>query len=54
MNTSKVVTACTHWIDGWCLRPFTLPIVRLDGSDHEAKWDGRSTSESHQGSIEWP
>lgn len=38
MNASIVVTPRTHWINGWFLRPFARPIVRLNGSDHEAQW----------------
>lgn len=38
MSSSVVVTPRAHWVNGWFLRLFARPVVRLDGIDHVARW----------------
>lgn len=38
MASLLVVTPRTHWINGWFLRLFAKPVVRVDGVDHAARW----------------
>ncbi|SJM68918.1 hypothetical protein [Gulosibacter sp. 10] len=32
----------THWLNGWFLRLFTRPVIRVDGAEASAAW-GRPT-----------
>ena len=38
MQSSLTVTPRTHWMNGWFLRMFARPVVRVDGADHAAQW----------------
>ena len=38
MGSSVVVTPRPHWFNGWFLRLFARPCVRLDGVAHDAAW----------------
>ena len=38
MSSSVVVMPRAHWFNGWFLRLFARPVVRLDGVDHVARW----------------
>jgi hypothetical protein len=38
MAATLVVTADTHWFNGWFLRLFARTVVRVDGVEHPARW----------------
>lgn len=52
MTSSVTVTPRTHWVNGWFVRLFARPVVRLDGIDHEARWGRPLQVEATVGSHE--
>jgi len=37
------IVPCTHWINGWFLRLFSVPVISIDAVDHVGVW-GKSSS----------
>lgn len=38
MTSSITVVPRTHWLNGWFLRMFARPVVRVGGVEHTAAW----------------
>ncbi|GAA1407965.1 hypothetical protein AUR04nite_13350 [Glutamicibacter uratoxydans] len=37
------IIPCTHWINGWFLRLFSVPVISIDAVEHTGVW-GKSSS----------
>jgi len=38
MTSAIMVTVRPHWVSAWLLRPLGHPVVRVDGTEHAARW----------------
>lgn len=38
MSSAIVLVPRTHWVNGWFLRLFSVPVLRIDDVDHAARW----------------